>query len=164
ATRGLVGFPEPEVEVLADEADVSRYVIATPSAIWWVCWRGVFRFDRAAPEKGLQPVTGIPSLAAPCEDAKGSIWIGGWDKLVEFPSGGGCIDHPLPGAGESLPCAVARDGGRWIPTTTGLVRLSPRGDLAMVPGPDAGGAWADGANAALEHQGRLWVAMEERIC
>jgi signal transduction histidine kinase len=162
--RGLVGFPEPEVEVLADEADVSRYVIATPSAIWWVCWRGVFRFDRAAPEKGLQPVTGIPSLAAPCEDAKGSIWIGGWEKLVEFPSGGGWIDHPLPGAGESLPCAVARDGGRWIPTTTGLVRLSPRGDLAMVPGPDAGGAWADGANAALEHQGRLWVAMEERIC
>jgi signal transduction histidine kinase len=124
----------------------------------------VFRLDRGAPDKGLQPVSGIPGFVAPCEDARGSVWMSGIDKVVEFPLAGGAVLHPLPGAGEGLPCARSEDGGRWIPMTTGLARLSPRGELTSLAGPDPEGVWSDGVGAALEQEGMLWAASGERIC
>lgn len=107
------------------------------------------RPDTVAPRPGVP--TGRPMLV----DREGSLWIGGYNGLMQYPEPGTVAwnaDDGLPSPTHAYAVTV-HDGSAWIGTWYGggHVARGPDGERAYDDGPHSGGYFVDGAD-------RMWTA------
>ncbi len=143
---GLVHFPEPDTASWrlpgassgrSIEVGPRGLIVTTSgSASPVVVSRG--------PERWELTTTALRSNEPVCVDGRGVAWAVVDEALIEWVPGRPFLRHPLAGLKNAARCAVAADGGRWLGTNLGLVRLPPlAGQAPAVAIRDD--AWGDGA-------------------
>lgn len=96
--------------------------------VMWVCTEsGLARADVSRGEPRFQPapVLTMENVRTACEDASGSLWVGGDGPRVAIQSNGSFTSRPLKGipASGSVRALLCTGDAVWVGTSDGLIRI-----------------------------------------
>jgi ligand-binding sensor domain-containing protein/signal transduction histidine kinase len=115
-------------------SNVIQCLVQRRDGVVWVCTEnGLARMDISRDEPRIETIQGlaIENVRTACEDASGSLWVGGdgSDLAVQSENGGRFISLPLKGIpGSASVRALLCDGDTvWAGTSDGLIRIRGNG-------------------------------------